>query len=40
MTSFLFHPVTTFIGGAIIALLVLGLFLNSKTEADQTAQLV
>lgn len=40
MTSFLFHPVTTFFAGAIIALIALGMLLNSKTEANQTVQLV
>ncbi|MFT6863914.1 MAG: hypothetical protein ACJAVK_002476 [Akkermansiaceae bacterium] len=40
MISFLSHPVTTFIVGALFALVVVGLFLNSKGEANQTAQLV
>jgi len=40
MISFLSHPVTTFIGGALFALVAVGLFLNSKGEANQTAQLV
>lgn len=40
MTSFLFHPITTFFAGAIIALVAVGLILNSKSEANRTEQLV
>lgn len=40
MISFLTHPATTFVGGALFALFALGFILNSRTEANQTAQLV
>lgn len=40
MASFFTHPITTFFGGALLTLLALGFFLNSKSEGNQTAQLV
>jgi len=40
MLSFLFHPATTFISGAILALLVASLLLNSCTGTNDSAQLV
>ncbi len=40
MISFLTHPVTTFFGGAILALIGIGILLNSKMEPNKTAQFV
>ena len=40
MISFLTHPVTTFFGGAILALIGVGILLNAKMESNQTAQFV
>ncbi|MDB4652779.1 nuclear transport factor 2 family protein [Akkermansiaceae bacterium] len=40
MISFLTHPLTTFFGGAIIALIGIGILLNAKMERNQTAQFV
>ena len=40
MISFLTHPVTTFFGGAILALIGVGILLNAKMESNQTGQFV
>ncbi|MDA7518219.1 nuclear transport factor 2 family protein [bacterium] len=40
MISFLTHPLTTFFGGAILALIGVGILLNGKMEKNQTAQFV
>ncbi len=40
MISFLTHPATTFVGGALFALVAVGLILDSKSESNQTAQVV
>ena len=40
MISFLSHPVTTFFGGVILALIGIGMLLNTKMEGNQTAQFV
>ena len=40
MTPYLFHPVTTFFAGALLALLVLGLILKSSSESNSSEDLV
>ncbi|MDG1975221.1 MAG: nuclear transport factor 2 family protein [Akkermansiaceae bacterium] len=40
MISFLTHPVTTFFGGAILALVGIGFLLSTKMEGNKTAQFV
>jgi hypothetical protein len=40
MISFLTHPVTTFFGGAILALIGIGILLSANMENNQTAQFV
>jgi hypothetical protein len=40
MISFLTHPVTTFFGGAILALIGIAILLSSKMEPNKTAQFV
>jgi hypothetical protein len=40
MMSFLTHPVTTFFGGGILALIGVGILLNAKMESNLTAQFV
>ena len=40
MISFLTHPVTTFFGGAILALIGIGILLSAKMEKNKTAQFV
>ena len=40
MTSFLFHPITTFLGGAILAIIAIGFILNAQSGSNQTARMV
>lgn len=40
MSSFIFHPASTFVTGAILALLVAAFFLNSCSGPNDSAQLV
>ena len=40
MSSYLFHPVTTFFAGAVLSLLVLGIILKSSTDPNHSEDLV
>jgi len=40
MTSYLFHPLTTFLAGAILSLVVLGLILKSSADPNHSEDLV
>ena len=40
MISFFFHPITTFFGGGILAVVAIGFILNAKIESNQTARMV
>ena len=40
MISFLTHPLTTFFGGAVLALIGIGILLSTKMEGNKSAQFV